>query len=179
MNILIDSDMKRLILLLAILFSGMTLSAQSCISVKDALAIYSQVIPCRVKQYTSYIKFRSPQTVAKIIAKYGYKSMRNYEEYRVDFYPYYYYKNCTRPSEYHESKPLGKGIPSCIGLGCEGTMTIYVFSRNVCNNMLYQFKQLGFRNTSSGYNISYSNGEIDVSCSEYDGRYSIIVEKQY
>jgi hypothetical protein len=171
--------MKRLILLLAILFSGMTLSAQSCISVKDALAIYSQVIPCRVKQYTSYIKFRSPQTVAKIIAKYGYKSMRNYEEYRVDFYPYYYYKNCTRPSLYKESKPLGKGIPSCIGFGCEDTMTIYVFSRNIYNNMLAQFEQLGFQNTSYNSFTSYSNGKFDVSCSEYDGRYTIKVEKQY
>lgn len=45
--------------------------------------------------------------------------------------------------------------------------------------MLNQFEQLGFQNTSYNSFASYSNGKIDVSCSEYDGRYSIIVEKQY
>ena len=89
--------------------------------------------------------FESPEKVASITKKYGYKLKENYEIYHLDKFTKMYYKNCRlakilTADKYEDyPKPLRKGVSSYIAFK-DGAIIIGVFNQAAYYNLVAQVK---------------------------------------
>ena len=176
--------MKKTIFILFISMLGIVapIQAQSVISIKEAIAILDQAV---VRDF-EMVGYKSPQTVSAIINKYGYKTLRSYDVYRLTDYPYLYYKNCTIPAlmdsgQYpYTPKPSKNGV--AIWVGVDGyAVTITMFSQSVFNSLKNQIKGAGFEFINTDWDGEhYNNGAYDLKCTSIQQNdYYVIISKQY
>lgn len=110
--------------------------------------------------------FNSHDMTAAIAKKYGYKSVSNYDIYRLDSYETVLYKNCRLPKKVnatsYEDTPLpqAKGVSSYVTVA--RNIQIAVFNAKAYQNLIEQIKGLGFSLAEEGYENRYTNGTIDI-----------------
>lgn len=110
--------------------------------------------------------FNSHDMAAAIAKKYGYKSVSNYDIYRLDSYETVLYKNCRLPKKVnatsYEDTPLpqAKGVSSYVTVA--RNIQIAVFNAKAYLNLIEQIKGLGFSLAEEGYENRYTNGTIDI-----------------
>lgn len=103
---------------------------------------------------------------ATIAKKYAYKTITNYDIYRLENYETVLYKNCRLPKKVnttsYEDTPLpqAKGISSYITIA--RNIQIAVFNAKAYQNLIEQIKGLGFTLAEEGYENRYTNGSIDI-----------------
>lgn len=121
----------------------------------------------------------SPELLASLASRYGYKTIRGYGVHRLDNYDMMLYKNCTLPTPMGNNvyadtpRPAKKGTSSYVALN--RSLTIGVFNNTAYENLVGQVKSCGFTLAEEGYEDRYTNGTVDVYC--YKTRRTVRLEK--
>lgn len=123
--------------------------------------------------------FESPEKVASITKKYGYKLKEDYEIYHLDKFTKMYYKNCRlakilTADKYEDyPKPLRKGVSSYIAFK-DGAIIIGVFNQAAYDNLVAQVKAAGFVLDMPGNEDIYKKGERTIGC--YEGAKTVRIQ---
>ena len=147
-------------------------TTQKSATVADATPTPSAVTE-KVEASTEFISiaetidmFESPEKVASITKKYGYKLKENYEICRLA-------KILTADKYEDYPKPLRKGVSSYIAFK-DGAIIIGVFNQAAYDNLVAQVKAAGFVLDMPGNEDIYKKGERTIGC--YEGAKTVRIQ---